>query len=89
MTSATERQLPCFWRAAFRIKRLSVSCSGSRVRTNFQGFRVQAYVVLGQFLLLRKDTELFCYWLKDVTAANSMQADDCAQCLKEWCDAFL
>ncbi|XP_014872095.1 barrier-to-autointegration factor A-like [Poecilia latipinna] len=49
----------------------------------------KAYVVLGQFLLLRKDSELFCYWLKDVTAANSKQADDCAQCLKDWCDAFL
>ncbi|XP_054880605.1 barrier-to-autointegration factor A-like [Poeciliopsis prolifica] len=49
----------------------------------------KAYVVLGQFLLLRKDSELFCYWLKDVTAASSKQAEDCAQCLKEWCDAFL
>lgn len=50
---------------------------------------VQAYVVLGQFLLLRKDTEMFTDWLKDSIGANSRQASSCAQCLKEWCDAFL
>uniref|UniRef100_A0A673BSJ1 Barrier-to-autointegration factor-like protein n=2 Tax=Sphaeramia orbicularis TaxID=375764 RepID=A0A673BSJ1_9TELE len=53
-----------------------------------QGFD-KAYVVLGQFLLLKKDPEMFTEWLKDVTGANSRQAGSCAQCLKEWCDAFL
>ncbi|CAG05100.1 unnamed protein product [Tetraodon nigroviridis] len=49
----------------------------------------KAYVVLGQFLLLKKDVELFTEWLKDVSGANVRQAGSCAQCLKEWCDAFL
>lgn len=49
----------------------------------------QAYVVLGQFLLLKKDTEMFTEWLKDASGANSRQAGSCTQCLREWCDAFL
>ncbi|GLD69280.1 barrier-to-autointegration factor-like protein [Lates japonicus] len=53
-----------------------------------QGFD-KAYVVLGQFLLLKKDTEMFTEWLKDASGANSRQAGSCAQCLREWCDAFL
>lgn len=53
-----------------------------------QGFD-KAFVVLGQFLLLKKDTDLFAEWLKDASGANSRQAGSCAQCLKEWCDAFL
>ncbi|KAM4591820.1 barrier-to-autointegration factor-like protein isoform 1-T2 [Odontesthes bonariensis] len=53
-----------------------------------QGFD-KAYVVLGQFLLLKKDTEMFTDWLKDASGANSRQAGLCAQCLKEWCNAFL
>ncbi|KAM3862703.1 barrier-to-autointegration factor-like protein [Diretmus argenteus] len=53
-----------------------------------QGFD-KAYVVLGQFLLLKKDAEMFSDWLKDASGANSRQAGTCAQCLKEWCDTFL
>ncbi|XP_036979558.1 barrier-to-autointegration factor-like protein isoform X1 [Acanthopagrus latus] len=53
-----------------------------------QGFD-KAYVVLGQFLLLKKDGEMFTEWLKDASGANSRQAGLCALCLKEWCDAFL
>ena len=49
----------------------------------------QAFVVLGQFLVLKKDPELFSSWLKDVCSANSKQANDCATCLTEWCDQFL
>ncbi|XP_023677259.1 barrier-to-autointegration factor-like [Paramormyrops kingsleyae] len=49
----------------------------------------KAYVVLGQFLVLKKDVELFTEWLKDICGANSRQAASCTQCLKEWCDAFL
>ncbi|XP_064602631.1 barrier-to-autointegration factor-like isoform X2 [Liolophura sinensis] len=49
----------------------------------------KAYVVLGQFLVLRKNEELFKDWLKDVTGANSKQSNDCYTCLKEWCEAFL
>lgn len=49
----------------------------------------QAYVVLGQFLVLKKDEELFRDWLKDTCGANVKQQGDCYGCLKEWCDAFL
>nr|XP_033808674.1 barrier-to-autointegration factor B-like [Geotrypetes seraphini] len=49
----------------------------------------KTYVVLGQFLVLKKDEELFREWLKDVCGANIKQARDCFGCLKEWCDAFL
>ncbi|XP_068590594.1 barrier-to-autointegration factor-like [Cebidichthys violaceus] len=53
-----------------------------------QGFD-KAYVVLGQFLLLKKDPEMFTEWLKDASGANSRQAGVCTQCLREWCDTFL
>ncbi|XP_074813954.1 barrier-to-autointegration factor isoform X1 [Natator depressus] len=49
----------------------------------------KAYVVLGQFLVLKKDEELFREWLKDTCGANAKQSRDCSGCLREWCDAFL
>jgi hypothetical protein len=49
----------------------------------------KAYVVLGQFLVLRKDEEMFLDWIKTTVGANKKQAGDCYNCLKEWCDAFL
>lgn len=49
----------------------------------------KAYVVLGQFLVLKKNKELFVDWLKDTASANSKQAGDCHQCLSDWCDEFL
>ncbi|KAL3873387.1 hypothetical protein ACJMK2_036515 [Sinanodonta woodiana] len=49
----------------------------------------KAYVVLGQFLVLKKDEELFKEWLKEECGANSKYQNDCFQCLKEWCDNFL
>ena len=59
---------------------------GSRLTA--KGFD-KAYVVLGQFLVLKKDEELFKDWLKDACGANAKYQNDCYQCLKEWCDAFL
>jgi len=53
-----------------------------------QGFD-KAYVVLGQYLLLKKNDELFCNWLKETCGANKKQQADCAKCLKEWCDSFM
>ncbi|XP_066553173.1 barrier-to-autointegration factor isoform X2 [Amia ocellicauda] len=53
-----------------------------------QGFD-KASVVLGQFLVLKQDDELFTEWLKDACGANTRQASSCYQCLKEWCDTFL
>ncbi|XP_075992292.1 barrier to autointegration factor [Anticarsia gemmatalis] len=49
----------------------------------------KAYTVLGQFLVLKKEKELFQEWLKDTCNANSKQSADCYQCLKDWCDEFL
>ena len=52
-------------------------------------FNLQAYVVLGQFLLLGKDEENFREWLKETIGANKKQQEDCYTCLKDWCDQFL
>nr|CAD7437875.1 unnamed protein product [Timema bartmani] len=49
----------------------------------------RAYVVLGQFLILKKSKDLFQDWLKDVAGANTKQSSDCFQCLADWCDEFL
>ncbi|XP_063365510.1 barrier-to-autointegration factor isoform X1 [Cydia amplana] len=61
---------------------------GRRLET--AGFdKVKASVVLGQFLVLKKDKELFQEWMKETCSANSKQSADCYQCLQEWCDEFL
>lgn len=49
----------------------------------------QAYTVLGQYLILKKDSDLFKEWMKDTCNANSKQAADCYQCLNDWCEEFL
>ncbi|XP_049555362.1 barrier-to-autointegration factor-like [Orcinus orca] len=49
----------------------------------------KAYVVLGQFLVLKKDEDLFREWPKDTCGANAKQSRDCFGCLREWCDVFL
>lgn len=59
---------------------------GERLKS--KGFD-KAYVVLGQFLLLKKNQEQFIKWLKDTCSANDKQAKDCSDCLKEWCGQFV
>ena len=49
----------------------------------------KAYVVLGQFLVLKKNHDLFRDWLGETCGANSKQQRDCCTCLQDWCDAFL
>ena len=49
----------------------------------------KAYVVLGQFLVLKKDEEMFLDWIKEQCGANKKQGGDCYTCLKGWCDSFL
>uniref|UniRef100_A0A5S6QS29 Barrier-to-autointegration factor 1 n=1 Tax=Trichuris muris TaxID=70415 RepID=A0A5S6QS29_TRIMR len=44
----------------------------------------QASVLFGQFLLLRKDEELFVAWLKEFAGMNSRHAHVCARCFAEW-----
>ena len=48
-----------------------------------------AYSILGQFLLLKKDEELFCMWFRDTSGGNRKHAKDCYSALLEWCEEFL
>ncbi|CAM1331652.1 Uncharacterised protein g10639 [Pycnogonum litorale] len=57
-------------------------------RLESKGFD-KAYVVLGQYLILKKNQELFLDWMKDICSANSKQGGDCYKCLSDWCDEFL
>jgi len=57
-------------------------------RLSEKGYDV-AYVVLGQFLLLKKDKELFEEWLKECSGANAKQSKDCYDCLNEYCNNHL
>lgn len=48
-----------------------------------------AYNVLGQYLLLNKQEELFIDWMKMTSGANSKQAADCYAALHEWCSSYM
>lgn len=50
---------------------------------------LQAFIILGQFLVLKKDLELFKKWMKKICNANTKQATDCFNCLNDWCELFL
>ncbi|XP_011313949.1 barrier-to-autointegration factor [Fopius arisanus] len=49
----------------------------------------KASIVLGQYLVLKKDRELFQEWMKDVCGASLKYSNDCYQCLNDWCEEFL
>lgn len=49
----------------------------------FQGFD-KAYVLFGQFLLLKKDKEMFIEWLKEEINASNNHATSTFNCLDEW-----
>uniref|UniRef100_A0A915JCP8 Barrier-to-autointegration factor 1 n=1 Tax=Romanomermis culicivorax TaxID=13658 RepID=A0A915JCP8_ROMCU len=49
----------------------------------------KAYVVLGQFLLLKKQKDLFKDWLKEVASVTSQHGESCYNCLNEWCEQHL
>ena len=49
----------------------------------------KAYVLLGQFLVLKKDEENFKEWLKDACGANALQSQNCYDCLNEWCNSYI
>jgi len=53
-----------------------------------QGFD-KAYVLLGQFLVLKKSEELFVEWLKMTCGATGHHATQSYKCLNDWCNAFL
>uniref|UniRef100_A0A914NST9 Barrier-to-autointegration factor n=1 Tax=Meloidogyne incognita TaxID=6306 RepID=A0A914NST9_MELIC len=44
----------------------------------------KAYILFGQFLLLRKDKDLFVEWLKEEVGASQHHATACFNCLDEW-----
>jgi len=67
------------------LKHLKVETSES---LNFN-FYFQAFVVLGQFLVLKKNEDLFLEWLKDTAGISTNHARQCYQCLDDWCSAFL
>ncbi len=62
------------------------SVAGTRLRE--KGFE-SAYLVLAQFLLLKKNEFLFMDWLRETSGANPKQQRDCYYCLKEWCYSFI
>ncbi|GFT62525.1 barrier-to-autointegration factor [Nephila pilipes] len=49
----------------------------------------KAWVLLGQFLLLKKRKVEFLIFMKDICGANKYQASVCYQCLLEWSDMFM
>lgn len=49
----------------------------------------KAYVVLGQFLLLKKDKEMFLEWIQEACQPKKNRAEECYHCLKEWCNNFM
>uniref|UniRef100_A0A914DYX9 Barrier-to-autointegration factor 1 n=1 Tax=Acrobeloides nanus TaxID=290746 RepID=A0A914DYX9_9BILA len=49
----------------------------------------KAYVLFGQFLLLKKDEELFIDWLKEEAGVSSNHGRSCYNCLKEWAEQFI
>lgn len=49
----------------------------------------QAYVLLGQFLLLHKNEAEFQRWLICSCGATECEARQSATCLREWCACFL
>ncbi|KAF5308270.1 hypothetical protein FQR65_LT06263 [Abscondita terminalis] len=49
----------------------------------------KAYVVLGQYLFLNRNQELFQEWMRNTCGANVRQSAACYQCLHDWCESFL
>jgi len=49
----------------------------------------KAYVMLGQFLVLKKNEEIFVEWLKLSVGMGSQHGRAAFKCLQEWCNAFL
>lgn len=49
----------------------------------------KASVVIGQFLILRKDKELFTDWLYQTCQLSYVQQMECYQSLVEWCKLFI
>merc|ERR1712048_846322 len=57
-------------------------------RMKEKGFE-KAYQVLGQYLLLTKEEELFKEWLKDEFEMKGKHLNDCSACISEWARSFI
>jgi barrier-to-autointegration factor len=49
----------------------------------------KAYVMLGQFLLFRKEDEFFIEWLKELLPITNENALHCCSCIRDWCTLHL
>lgn len=45
----------------------------------------KAYVLLGQFLLFRKEEEFFMDWLMEKGDISEEDALHCCSCIRDWC----
>merc|ERR1712227_524985 len=53
-----------------------------------QGFE-KAFNLLGQFLLLNKDEEMFKEWLKEEVGVKGKHLNDCTNCISEWTRSYV
>ena len=49
----------------------------------------QAYNLLGQFLILNKDEEMFKEWLKEEVKMSGKHLNDCFNCISEWTRSYV
>jgi len=49
----------------------------------------KAYILLGQFLLFRKEEEFFIEWLKELLIIADEDALHCYSCMRDWCTLHL
>uniref|UniRef100_G3MQQ4 Barrier-to-autointegration factor-like protein n=1 Tax=Amblyomma maculatum TaxID=34609 RepID=G3MQQ4_AMBMU len=49
----------------------------------------KASMILGQFLVKGRSKDAFVSWLMDTSGAKSEQAENCYQCLNDWCREFM
>ncbi|GIY46877.1 barrier-to-autointegration factor [Caerostris darwini] len=60
----------------------------SRDKLMSQGYD-KAYIVLGQFLLLKKDKKSFADWITEACGVTRLQATFCYRCLLDYTKEFL
>uniref|UniRef100_A0A1I7UQR3 Barrier-to-autointegration factor 1 n=1 Tax=Caenorhabditis tropicalis TaxID=1561998 RepID=A0A1I7UQR3_9PELO len=49
----------------------------------------KAYVLFGQYLLLKKDEDLFIEWLKETAGVTANHGKSAFNCLNEWAEQFI
>ena len=49
----------------------------------------QAYNLLGQFLLVNKDEEMFKEWLKEEISMTAKYQKDATECIAEWTRSYV